>query len=256
MRMTGKRVIVTAGASGMGRAGATLMAREGATVAIVDIAKDRAQQVVDEITAAGGRAHAFAADLSVAAECQRVIDEAAAWMGGLDGLWSHAGIPGPAAIEGLDLDAYRLAVDLNLTSAILCAGAAAPHMRKAGKGAILFTSSIGGLVGSPHAPVYSAAKFGIVGLTMSLGLRYAPENIRVNAVCPGPIDTPMLPSFFARSDDKKDHDENFKKLMAAVPMGRLGKPEEIGHAAMWLLSDDASYVTGVALPVDGGYVAR
>lgn len=255
MRLGGKLAIVTAAASGMGRAGCRLFA-QGATVAVVDIDEGRTQAVVDEIVSAGGKAKGFLANLSKVEDTKRVIAESADWLGGVDLLWAHAGTPGPSKFEEMPLDEYRFAIDLNLTSAILCAGEAAPHIRQRGGGSILFTSSIGGLVGSTMSPVYSVAKFGIVGLTMSLAQRYAPEKIRVNAVCPGPTDTAMMPSFFSRPGDEDKKDDNLKRLMGMVPLGRVAQPEEIAHAAMWLLSDDASYVTGVALPVDGGFVCR
>ncbi len=256
MRMQGKRAIVTAGASGMGRAGCILFAQQGATVAVVDVHAERTAAAVAEVTAAGGRAQGFVADLSRPEECRRVIAEAAAWLGGIDVLWAHAGSPGPVAVEGIDIGEFNAAVALNLTSALVCAGEAAPHMRQAGGGAVLFTSSVAGLVGSTFSPVYSALKFGLVGFTQSLAQRFAADRIRVNAVCPGPVDTPMLPAFMGRNVDAAGQAANQARIVAAVPLGRLAQPEEIAHAALWLLSDDASYVTGVALPVDGGYVAR
>ncbi|MFT3721676.1 SDR family NAD(P)-dependent oxidoreductase [Pseudorhodoferax sp.] len=256
MRMQGKRAIVTAGASGMGRAGCMLFAQQGATVAVVDISAERTAAVVGEVTGAGGRAKGFVADLSKPGECRRVMAEAAAWMEGVDVLWAHAGSPGPVAVEGIDIQDFDAAVALNLTSALVCAGEAAPHMRTAGGGAMLFTSSVAGLVGSTFSPVYSALKFGLVGFTQSLAQRFAADGIRVNAVCPGPVDTPMLPAFMGRNVDEAGQAANQARIVAAVPLGRLAQPHEIAHAALWLLSDDASYVTGVALPVDGGYVAR
>lgn len=256
MRLNGKLAIVTAGASGMGREGCTLFAENGATVAVVDISPERTEEVVAEITAKGGKAKGFIADLSKPEECKRVIHEAAAWLGGLDILWAHAGIPGTRDFEGIDLDEYRFAMDLNVTSAVMCASEAAPYMRKRGGGAILFTSSIGGLVGSTMAPIYSAAKFGIVGLTMSLAQRYGLEKIRVNAICPGPVDTPMFPQFLGRKGDEDKFEENKSRIMSMTPLGRVAHPREMAHAAMWLLSDDASFVTGVPLPVDGGFVCR
>src|SRR6516225_1585907 len=128
--------------------------------------------------------------------------------------------------------------------------------RRRGGGSLVFTASVSGLVGSMFNPVYSAGKFAVVGLTKSLAQRFAADRVRVNVVCPGPIDTPMLPGFIGRSDDKEQMAENQKKLMAAVPLGRIGRPEEVAHAVLWLASDDASYVTGISLPVDGGYLAR
>lgn len=256
MRMQGKRAVVTAGASGMGRAGARLFAQNGASVAVVDVNAEATAEVVAGIEAEGGKATGIVADLSRPEECRRIIAEAAEALGGIDTLWSHAGTPGPTEVEGIDLEQYGFSVALNLTSALVCAGEVAPHMRAAGGGAILFTSSVGGLVGSMMSPVYSAVKFGIVGFTQSLAQRFAADRIRVNAVCPGPVETPMLPFFMNRNVDEAGKEANLARIMAAVPLGRLAQPEEIAHAALWLLSDDASYVTGVALPVDGGYVAR
>ena len=151
---------------------------------------------------------------------------------------------------------YEKAMALNVTSAVLAAGEVVQHMRRRGGGSLIFTASVSGLVGSMFSPVYSAGKFAIVGLTKSLAQRFAADRVRVNVICPGPIDTPMLPGFLGRSDDKAKLAENEKKLLSAVPLGRVGRPEEVAHAALWLASDDASYVTGISLPVDGGYLSR
>jgi NAD(P)-dependent dehydrogenase (short-subunit alcohol dehydrogenase family) len=256
MRLKNKRAIVTAGGSGMGRAGCLLFAREGAAVVVVDIDEAAARRTVEEIKTAGGTAHAMAADLLQADECHRIVHDGARLLGGLDILWNHAGMPGPAEVEGLDLVEYEKAMALNVRSGLLSTGAAVKYMREAGGGSILFTASVSGLVGSMMAPVYSGAKFAVVGMAMSLAQRFAADNIRVNALCPGLTDTPMLPKFVNRNNDPSVQEENTRKLNAAIPMGRPGRPEELAHAALWLLSDDASYVTGVALPVDGGYVCR
>lgn len=256
MRLKNKRAIVTAGGSGMGRAGCLLFAREGASVVVVDISEAGARETAEAVRAAGGKAQVLVADLMQAEECHRIVHEGAKLLGGLDLLWNHAGTPGPAEVEGLDIAEYAKAMDLNVRSGLLSTGAAARYMREAGGGSILFTASVAGLVGSMMAPVYSAAKFGVVGMVMSLAQRFAADKIRVNALCPGMTDTPMLPRFVNRNNDPSVQEENARKLNAAIPMGRPGRPEELAHAALWLLSDDASYVTGVALPVDGGYVCR
>jgi NAD(P)-dependent dehydrogenase (short-subunit alcohol dehydrogenase family) len=256
MRLKNKLAVITAAASGMGRAGVELFAREGATVAAVDINAAALKAVASDANAKGGKVIPIVSDLSTIDGVRQSVGEAAAALGGVDVMWAHAGTPGPAAVEGLDAAEYEKAMALNVTSAVFAAGEVVQHMRRRGGGALVFTASVSGLVGSMFSPVYSAGKFAVVGLTKSLAQRFAADRVRVNVVCPGPIDTPMLPGFIGRSDDKQQMAENQKKLMAAVPLGRIGRPEEVAHAVLWLASNDASYVTGISLPVDGGYLAR
>jgi NAD(P)-dependent dehydrogenase (short-subunit alcohol dehydrogenase family) len=260
MRLKGKIGIVTAAASGMGRAGALRFAREGAQVVVVDVNADGVKRVVDEITAAGGTAFGIPADLTKDEDSRRIVWDTVSHFKGLDFVWNHVGHPGPAAVEGIDMNAFDLAVDLNLRTVLVTTEAAIPEMRARGGGSVLFTASTSGLQGSSYSPVYSMCKFGVVGFVKSLSVRLARDNIRVNAVCPGPIDTPMLRVFVARPDQKStagmDPEELVsKRAHGAVPLGRTGKPEEIANAALFLLSDEASFITGVALPVDGGVTA-
>ena len=256
MRVASKLVIVTAAASGMGRAGVELFLREGAKVAAIDVDAEALARLATEMKAAGHEIATIQADLSKPERARDSIHEAAAALGGLDILWAHAGIPGPGGIENLDLPAYDQAIALNVTAAALAAGEAIRHMRQRGGGSIVFTASVSGLVGSMFSPVYSAAKFAVVGLTKSLAQTFAPDNVRVNVVCPGLADTPMKLGFTGRSGDAQVAEANQARLLASVPMGRLCKAEEAAHAVLWLASDDASFVTGVALPVDGGFTAR
>jgi NAD(P)-dependent dehydrogenase (short-subunit alcohol dehydrogenase family) len=260
MRLAGKIGIVTAAASGMGRAGALRFAREGAQVAVVDVDAAGAQRVVSEITAAGGTAYGITADLTKDEDSRRIVWETVSRFKGLDFVWNHVGHPGPAAVEGIDMSAFDLAIDLNLRTVLITTEAAIPEIRARSGGSLLFTASTSGLQGSSYSPVYSMCKFGVVGFVKSLAVRLAPDKIRVNAVCPGPVDTPMLRVFVARPDQKSTVGMDTEELVrrrahGSVPLGRTGRPEEIANAALFLLSDEASYITGVALPVDGGVTA-
>lgn len=256
MRMQGKIGLVTAAASGMGRAGALRFAKEGAAVGVVDIDEKGVHAVVEEIKAGGGKAVGIIADLTKDADSRRIVAETAKAFGGVDFVWNHVGHPGPAAFEDLDLREWDNAVALNLRTVIVTTEAAIPEMRARGGGALLYTASTSGISGSQFSPVYSAVKHGVVGLVRGLAKRYAKEKIRVNAICPGPIDTPMLRVFVARPDQQStmgmDKEELVKKRAYQTPMGRPGQPEEVANAALFLLSDEASFVTGAHLTVDGG----
>ena len=259
MRMQGKIGLVTAAGSGMGRAGAIRFAAEGASVGVVDIDPDAVSAVVAEIEAAGGKALGITADLTQDVDSRRIVREAANHFNGLDFVWNHVGHPGPAAVEDLDMKDFDQAVDLNLRTVFITAETAVPELRARGGGSMLFTASSSGLTGSMFSPVYSMAKFGVVGMVRAMAKRYAAEGIRFNAVCPGPIDTPMLRVFVARPDQQStqgmDKEELVRSRGGMAPMGRPGKPEEIANAALFLLSDEASFITGAALPVDGGITA-
>jgi NAD(P)-dependent dehydrogenase (short-subunit alcohol dehydrogenase family) len=256
MRLDGKIALITGAASGIGRAGAVLFGGEGAAVAVADIDKGRIADTVAEITKAGGRAHGIPCDLTKEADCTRIVRDAVSAFGALDIVWNNVGHPGPGRVEGINMDDYDLAMSLNVRSVLVTTTAAIPALRARGGGSILFTSSIAGIYGSPFSPVYSAAKFGVTGLTKSLSLRLAADNIRVNCVCPAPIDTPMLDLFMGRPDVEANKHENLARMKQAIPLGRVGTPMEVAKAGLFLVSDDASYITGVSLPVDGGYTAR
>ena len=259
MRLEGKIGLVTAAASGMGRAGAIRFAREGAAIGVVDIDADGVAGVVAEIEAAGGRAKGIVADLTRDDDSRHIVRETANHFNGLDFVWNHVGHPGPAVVEDLDMKDWDNAVDLNLRTVFVTTETALPELRARGGGSLLFTASSSGLQGSMFSPVYSTVKFGVVGMVKALAKRYAKEGIRVNAICPGPIDTPMLRIFVARPDQQStqgmDKEELVRSRGGMAPMGRPGRPEEIANAALFLISDEASFVTGAALPVDGGITA-
>lgn len=254
--LEGKRILITAGASGMGRAGAELFVQHGATVCIADYDAEGAARTVCALEAMGGRASAIVVDLTDMDQSRRMVHEAFERMGGLDVLWAHAGSPGPEGIEKLDWNAYKKSMALNVDSTVASVSEAIPLLRNGIKPSILMTASTSGLVGSQFSAIYSLEKFAIVGFAKSLALALGPDGIRVNALCPGVVDTPMLPTFMSRSGDKSAAKDAQMKFEASVPLGRVAQPEEQAQAALWLVSDAASYVTGIALAVDGGFTAR
>ncbi len=258
MRLAGKIGIVSAAASGIGRAGALRFAREGATVAVVDIDAAGVAATVASIAAAGGQAFGLVGNLRDDAFSRGIVAQTIAQAGAIDFVWNHVGHPGPGLMEGLDMADFDTAVDLNLRTVLVTTSAAIPHLRGRPGANLLFTASVSGLVGSPFSPVYSAMKFGVVGLVRSLARRLAPDGIRVNALCPGTTDTPMLRSFVARQDvggEALDREALVAEHERRNPLGRAARPEEIANAALFLVSDEASYVSGVALPVDGARAA-
>jgi NAD(P)-dependent dehydrogenase (short-subunit alcohol dehydrogenase family) len=251
--------MVTASGSGMGRASAMRFAEAGATVVVVDLAEQAAEKTASEIEQAGGKAIAEPCDVASVDQLRGVFDRIERELGVLHVLYNHAGIPGPAGIEEVGEEEWHRAIDVNMKSAWFGTALGLPLLRKAdGKGSLIYTASTSGLVGSTMSPLYSMAKGGIVNFTRGVALALAADRIRANCICPGPIDTPMLPQFFGRTPERQAAaKENMAQFMAqAVPMARAGDPAEIAEAALFLASDASSYITGVPLPVDGGYTAR
>jgi NAD(P)-dependent dehydrogenase (short-subunit alcohol dehydrogenase family) len=257
-RLAGKAGLITAAASGMGRAGALRFAAEGAAVGVVDIDARGVSAVVAEIEAAGGTAIPLVGDLTDAEFSRAIVEDTAAAFGGFDFAWMHAGHPGPSKVEEYDPAMLELSFDLNLKTVIHTTAAALPHLRRRGGGSLTFTSSTAGLAGSPRSPSYSMMKFGVIGWCRSLAKRVAPDQIRANVICPGGVDTPMLREFVARYDTAQanlDKEELVATRASQTPLGRNARPEEIANAALFLTSDEASFISGAVLPVDGAMTA-
>lgn len=251
---TGKVALVTGGAAGIGRATALAFARAGAKVVVADIAEAGAQETAQMINDAGGEAAWIKADVTKDEDVKAMVQLAVDRFGGLDMAFNNAGIEGALApTHEYPEDAWQRVIDINLTSVWRCMKHEIPVMLERGGGAIVNTASILGLVGFANAPAYTAAKHGVVGLTKAAAQEYATKGIRINAVCPGFIETPMvMERGVAAGKDPAVH----QQLRELHPMNRLGKPEEIAEAVLWLCSDKASFVTGYPLTVDGGYVSR
>lgn len=252
MRLAGKTAIVTGAGSGIGRATAILFAREGAQVVVSGRRAALGEAVVAEITAAGGTAFFCPADVSQRADNERLIDATLDRYGKLDILYCNAGVNLPKLITDSSDDEMEHLLAVNLKALVYATRYAIPIMLRQGGGVILIDASKTGLVAQRDSPIYCATKGAAVLLTKALALDYATQHIRVNAICPGVIDTPMLVDFAA---SRPDPAAAWAEYSAQQPMGRLGTVEECAAAALWLVSDEASFITGLALPVDGGFTA-
>ena len=246
-----KVALVTGAGSGIGRAAARIFAREGAKVAAADVNRASAEETVGMIREAGGEAFGLQADVSKAAEVEAMVDAVVGTYGRLDCAFNNAGIEGVLASTADYTEAdWAPVIAVNLTGVWLCMKYEIPRLLETGGGAIVNTSSAAGLLGAPRMPAYVASKHGVVGLTKTAALEYAKSGVRVNAVCPGVIDTSMVGRL------KERRPRMFEKIVRGEPIGRIGQPEEIAETAVWLCSDAASFVTGHAMSVDGGIVAQ
>jgi len=251
-RLEGKFALITGAASGIGRAAALAFAREGAKLTLADVMTEAGEETVRMVRKAGGEAHFVKCDVSKAAEVEAMVDAAVKKYGRLDCAFNNAGIEGDTRHIADDTEEnWDRVIAIDLKGVFLCVRAEIRQMLKQGTGgSIVNTASTAGLVGSHGMPAYTAAKHGVVGLTKVAGLEYSRAGIRVNAVCPGVIATPMVDRLVA-GRPKMD-----ARLTGVEPIGRKGKPEEIAEAALWLLSDDASFVAGCAMAVDGALTAQ
>lgn len=251
--LEGKSALVTGAASGIGRAAALAFAREGAWVAAADRNLEAAKGTVAAIEEAGGQAVAIACDVTEDAQVAAMVAAAVEAFGSLDCAFNNAGVApyqlNSAGVLAADLEeaSWLGLIDVNLHGVWRCLRHEVAQMRQQGGGAIVNTASILGLIGSGGSAAYVASKHAVVGLTKAAAVDHAPENIRVNAVCPGYIETPMTEETMRRRGEQ---------LMARVPMARMGTPQEIAEAVVWMCSDRAGFVTGACWQVDGGYTAR
>lgn len=245
MMLSNKVAIITGAGSGFGRATATLFAENGASVVVVDYNEQSAHETVEMIKANGGEAIAVAADVSKDADVKHFIDQTVTTYGQIDILFNNAGIYRPGNVEETDLSAWEASIAVNLTAVFLASKYALPYIKES-KGNIISTASAGGIIGFPDAASYAATKGAVISLTRSMAVDYAEAGVRVNAICPGTGETGMTKELL-------ENPEIAAGFLSPIPMKRLGQPNDIAQAALFLASDKASYITGHALPVDGGW---
>lgn len=248
MQYAGKVAFITGGGSGIGRAAALAFAREGASVSVADISEKNVEESARMVEEHGGRALAVRCDVTQVEDIRAALDKTVQTFGRMDFAFNNAGIEPrkPAATADYDVEEWNRIINIDLRGVFLCMKYEIPLMLKNGGGAIVNTSSGAGIIGIKGSPAYTAAKHGVIGLTRATALDYAAQNIRVNVVCPGYIDTPMMERFTG------DTPEGRAKVISEEPIGRMGRPEEIANAVVWLCSEAAGFVVGSAMVIDGG----
>lgn len=251
-RCEGKIAVITGGGSGIGRATALLLAEEGASIVVADISPQGGQETVQMVEGAGGTAAFVSADVTEPDQVSGMVESAISQFGGVDFLFANAGVPGvDKPLVDWDDEEWEQVISVNLTGTFNTCRAVIPAMIERGGGAIVATTSDAGIANAPFTSGYNASKAGVISLVKTLAAECAPYGIRVNAVSPGEVDTPMgLKALFP---DNPEIVEVYKKI---IPLNRIGTPEEIAQAVLFLISEAASYVTGIVLPVDGGILLR
>lgn len=248
--MEGKSIIVTGGSSGIGRAAAELFGARGARLTLADRDAEAGQRVAAEVRASGGEACFIATDIADPAQARRMVEAAVARYGRLDGAFNNAGVPNVGKrVHELAIEDWRKVIDINLNGTFYCMKCEIEAMLGTGGGAIVNTCSVAGLVNVPTTGEYTASKHGVAGLTKAAAVDYGKDGIRVNAIAPGTVYTELFIKACAVNPQLEEY------CKGVHPIGRFSQPEEQAEAALWLLSDAASFVTGIIMPVDGGYTA-
>lgn len=253
MMLQNKVALVTAGASGMGKAGAERFAEQGAFVYVVDRDEEATNAVVEGIRNNGGQAAGVVVDVRDLDALQKVADQVNEEQGKLHVLYNNVGIPGAAGMD-LTNEEWDALIEINARASFYLTNYLTDSLKAAGGASVIFKSSSSGLVGSPFSPLYSFTKGGLIALVRSLALAMAEDGVRVNAIAPGSVETPGLAGFFRASPEEVE--ERKKAFFAQIPLGRASEPEEIANVALFLASDLSSYVTGITIPVDGGLTAK
>ena len=250
--LEGKSVLVTGAGGGIGAAASLVLGEAGAKLILSDVAEDQGEQAAAAVRDAGGEAVFVKADLASEQDIASLVASAVETYGRLDGAFNNAGVEQRnKPLDALSLEEWELAIRIDLTAVFLCIKHQVPALLKSGGGAIVNTASSLGQVGLAGAGEYVAAKHGVIGLTRAAGADFGPQGIRVNAILPGITRTPMI----ARLSEDPQLSAIFDKLRSRHSMGRFGEPDEIGEAVKWMLSDEASFVNGAAIAVDGGYLS-
>ncbi len=256
MRLESKVALITGAGSGMGRASAILFAKEGAKVVVAEINEKQGQETVDLIKKEGGEGAFVKTDLTQVSDVEAMVKFTVEKYGALDILFNNAGTTGVAGIEEVSEADWEFNMAVNLKCGFFAVKYALPYLKKSGKGSIIYTSSKAGVVASPSSSIYSAAKAGVLGMVRALAIQLAKDNIRVNAICPALTQSGLFRAFITRPGEEDKFEENLKRSLSAIPLGRAADPIEIAYAALFLASDEASFVTGISLPVDGGAIAK
>src|SRR5438552_2601941 len=253
MRLKDKVCIITGGASGMGGVASRLFAKEGAKVVLADIVESAGRETLSAIRAAGGEALFVKADVSQEQECRRMVAEAVRAFGGVDVLYNNAGIfpQDDHSVTDTSEEVWRQVLAINLQGVASSCKYAIPEMIKRGKGSVINVASFVALVGcTVPQDAYTASKGAVLSLTKSLAVQFGPKQVRANAICPGPIETPLLTKWLLSNPKERD------KRLTRIPMGRFGKPEDIVYLAMYLASEESAWTNGSALVVDGGITSN